>query len=145
MTKSAPGGTGPQQYSTPDECEAAFYAAFRSGSLAAMQDAWSGRGEVMCIHPGRPPLSGHRAVMQSWAEILGSTGGVSVRFECHDRIHAGGVAVHTGLEVIGAEAGEPALVTVTNVYELTPAGWRMRLHHAAPVHRGTTGAGAPLH
>lgn len=145
MTRSGSATAGPPPYNTPDQCEAAFYRAFRAGDLELMESAWSNAGQVACIHPGRSPLAGRRAVLQSWTEILGATGGVHVRFECHDRIQAGAVAVHVGMEVIGPEDAEPALVTVTNVYELTPGGWKMRLHHAAPVHRGSAGRGGPLH
>jgi ketosteroid isomerase-like protein len=131
-------------YSTPDECEAAFYDAFRSGNLGAMESVWDDDGAIVCIHPARPPLAGRRAVMQSWADILHATGGVHVRFDCHNRVEAAGLAVHMGLELIGASDDDPALVTVTNIYELTGGGWKLRAHHAAPVHRGTDSPG-PLH
>ena len=133
MTTSGSGTAGPPTYTSAEECEAAFYEAFRAGDLGLMKTVWGTNGGIICIHPGRSPLAGPRAVLQSWSEILGSTGGVRVRFDCRDRIHEGSVAVHLGLEIIGAEGEEPATVTVTNIYELTPDGWKMRAHHAAPV------------
>ncbi len=137
-----PAPAGP--YQTPDACEAAFYDAFRTGDLETMEAVWGPAGKIACVHPGRPPLAGRRAVMQSWADILGATGGVRVRFDCHDRVQAGRLAVHTGLEIIGGTEGDPAVVSVTNVYELTDAGWKMRLHHAGPVHDNRT-RNRPLH
>jgi ketosteroid isomerase-like protein len=135
---------GPPRYNTPDECESAFYGAFRSGDLELMDSVWVARGRIVCIHPGRPPLAGREAVMRSWTEIFSATGGVHIRFDCHDRVQAGSLAVHLGLEIVGPQTEEPALVTVTNVYELTAGGWRMRVHHTAPIHAGA-GRRMPLH
>ncbi|MEJ2515732.1 MAG: nuclear transport factor 2 family protein [Gammaproteobacteria bacterium] len=132
-------------FETPDACEAAFYRAFREGDLQSMEDLWSADRSIICIHPGRAPLAGPPAVLQSWREILGATGGVHVRFDCQDRTTAGSLAVHMGLEIIGEEDDQAALVTVTNIYELTRSGWKMKAHHAAPVHRAATGSRRPLH
>ena len=132
------------RFNSAAECEAAFYEAFRNGDFPAMHHAWGADTDVICIHPGRPPLAGRSAVMQSWQAILESSGGVDVRFDCRRRANDGGLAVHIGIETIGAQDGEPALVTVTNVYALTEQGWRMHLHHAGPVHRGA-GPRGPVH
>ena len=144
MEESGSRPPGQPRYSTPDECESAFYGAFRLGDLDLMDSVWGAKGRILCIHPGRPPLAGRRAVMRSWTEILSATGGVHIRFDCHDRVQAGSLAVHMGLEIVGDENDDQALVTVTNIYELSADGWRMRAHHAAPVHQGAARSG-PLH
>jgi len=131
-------------FASPDACEAAFYEAFRGGDLASMQHIWGLDGEVTCIHPGRPPLAGRRAVLQSWEDILGATGGVEVRFDCQSRVHAEDLAVHIGIEFIGTPERDPALVTVTNIYTLTEQGWKLRAHHGGPIHRGASARG-PVH
>jgi ketosteroid isomerase-like protein len=131
-------------YASPEECEAAFYEAFREGDLTAMERIWDADAGIVCIHPARPPIAGRRAVMQSWADILGATGGVHVRFDCHSRVQADSLAVHMGLEIIGTSDNQPALVTVTNIYGLTAEGWKLHAHHAAPIHRGA-GASGPVH
>jgi ketosteroid isomerase-like protein len=133
-----------KQFESPDACETAFYEAFRDGDLAAMEQIWCEGTEITCIHPARPPLAGRRAVMQSWEDILTATGGVEVRFDCQNRARADRLAVHIGVETIGTQDREPALVTVTNIYGLTEHGWQMRAHHAGPIHRGASPHG-PLH
>lgn len=133
--------TPPASFATPEECEAAFYAAFRSGDPQAMATVWETEAELVCIHPAQAPITGREAVMQSWRRILGNSGGVEVGFDCKQRVHGGPLAAHIGIEVIGAPGNEPALVTVTNVYALTPGGWRMRAHHAGPIHRGVGKSG----
>lgn len=132
----------PGLFSTPEECEAAFYEAFRGGDLVAMQHVWSEGEECICIHPARPPLAGRNAVLQSWAGILGETGGVEVRFDRQSSAKADRLAVHTGIEIIGTRGEEPALVTVTNIYGFTEQGWKLRAHHAGPIHRDATPRGA---
>jgi ketosteroid isomerase-like protein len=136
--------TGSDCFASPEECETAFYDAFRQGDLAAMQRIWGSHAEVVCIHPARPPLAGRRAVMQSWEDILATTGGVEVRFDCQSRVRADSLAVHMGIEIIGTRDSAPAMVTVTNIYGLTEHGWTMRAHHAAPIHRGA-GPRGPVH
>lgn len=131
-------------FASPEECEAAFYDAFRRGDLVAMQRIWGVDAEIVCIHPARPPLAGRRAVMQSWQDILAATGGVEVHFDCQSRVHADSLAVHMGIEIIGTQDTAPAMVTVTNIYGLTEHGWTMRAHHAAPIHRGA-GPRGPVH
>lgn len=127
--------SSPHRFNSAETCEAAFYEAFRNGDLLAMQHVWGEDADIICIHPGRPPLTGRSAVMQSWQAILENSSGVAVRFDCQRRAGDEGLAVHVGLEIIGAQGEEPALVTVTNVYRLTAQGWKMQLHHAGPVHR----------
>ncbi len=124
-----------EPFASPEECEAAFYAAFREGDLGGMKQVWGPDDTIVCIHPARPPLAGRDAVMRSWRDILGNTGGVQVKFDCRKRRHAGELAVHVGIEVIGGADEDPALVSVTNVYALTGQGWKLQLHHAAPIHR----------
>ena len=136
--------SSPPRFTSAEACEAAFYEAFRNGDLAAMHHAWGEDADVICIHPGRPPLAGRNAVMQSWRSILESSSGVDVRFDCRRRANLGGLAVHIGIETIGGQGDEPALVTVTNVYALTEQGWRMHLHHAGPIHQGAAPRG-PVH
>jgi ketosteroid isomerase-like protein len=131
-------------FTSADACEAAFYEAFREGDLVAMQQIWNTGAEIVCIHPARPPLSGRRAVMQSWQDILGATGGVEVKFECQHRARADGIAVHIGVETIGTDDSGPALVAVTNVYQLTEQGWKMGAHHAGQIRPGARPRG-PMH
>lgn len=129
-------------YSSPEECEQAFYQAFRRGDIEAMQNAWDTGNEIVCIHPARPPLAGRDAVMRSWQDILGNSGGVEVRFDCGNKLRTAELAVHIGVEIIGAEGSPPAYVTVTNVYTLRAQGWKLQLHHAGPIHRDTRPRGA---
>src|SRR5262245_5599596 len=49
---------------------AAFYAAFGTRDIKAMEDVWSRDQPVSCIHPGWPVVHGRTEVMASWSGIL---------------------------------------------------------------------------
>jgi ketosteroid isomerase-like protein len=134
--------SSPGHFRTPEECETAFYEAFRGGDLAAMQRIWSAGDGCVCIHPARPPIVGRGAVLQSWEQILVASGGLAVRFDCQSRMLADRIAVHIGVEVIGPDGQPPALVTVTNIYAFNGQGWKMYAHHAGPIHRDATPRGS---
>ena len=47
----------------------AFYNAFISRDIVALETVWATNAQVVCIHPGWPPLYGREAVMRSWTDI----------------------------------------------------------------------------
>ena len=122
------------QYQSPEQAEAAFYAAFEAGDLAAMMQVWSTEDDVLCVHPGGPRLEGRAAVESSWAQIF--AGGGTLRFRVIEarRYQAGDLAVHCVFEEIayGRRFENLSTVTATNVYRLEPHGWRLLIHHASP-------------
>ena len=123
---------------------AAFYAAFESGDLDAMHDAWVSDGPI-CVHPGWTPVVGNAAVRRSWAVVMANTPYIQFFLTDVDVRVTADVAVLTCVENIltglpgGEEPGEEPLgfaggkVVTTNVFRRTRAGWRMWLHHASPV------------
>ena len=46
----------------------AFYVAFSTRDLEAMDALWARQAPVTCIHPGWNALTGRDAVMESWHE-----------------------------------------------------------------------------
>jgi hypothetical protein len=136
--------TAARGFSSADACQEAFYRAMREGDSAGMRLAWLVSPEVTCIHPGAMPLIGYEAVIRSWTTILDNSRGIRVRYEPRSRIAVDRLVIHVGLELIEAQDKSPVLVSVTNVYELTGEGWKMRLHHGAPVQARAQPA-RPLH
>lgn len=117
--------------------EEAFYRAFEAGDIEAMQAVWAAGDEVACVHPGGKRLDGSEAVLKSWEQIFAS--GDRLRFRLLDRrrVESGGLAVHNLVEeitVVGDDAPSGRVIA-TNVYRLEEDGWRMILHHAAPLPR----------
>jgi ketosteroid isomerase-like protein len=113
----------------------AFYRAFESLKLEAMEAVWLRSARVHCTHPGWRRLSGIGAVMDSWRGIFENT--MEMRFEL------------TGVEV--SVAGEVAWVVctenitshtldgisrgrveATNVFERRDGQWLLVHHHGSP-------------
>jgi ketosteroid isomerase-like protein len=120
--------------STPEQAEAAFYRAIEQADLGGMMAVWAEDEEIICIHPGRARVIGLEAVRDSWREIF--TGGPRLRFRLLDpRIQSGRmVSVHNLVERITVSGDlRVHLALATNVYVLTPSGWRMLMHHASPM------------
>lgn len=147
-------------FPTPEDAEFAFYEAFERCNLSAMMAVWAHEDHVVCIHPQGPRLAGFDAVRASWAEIF--SGGPSFKMRVSEvrASHGQTLAVRTVYETLipeaggaaggaGGAGGAPAPIFATNVYLLTPNGWRMILHHASPSPPGTTaeeqGTGRILH
>lgn len=134
----------PRGFRDADECQAAFYAAMRDGDSEAMRYAWLATAQAVCIHPGGLPLIGFEAVMKSWRSIFGGGRGIQVQYEPRSRVAIDRIVIHTGLEVIRTGENTTVAVTVTNIFELTAEGWKMRLHHGAPV-QARPSAPRPVH
>ncbi len=105
----------------------AFYLAFRTRDVAAMEDVWASRVPVTCIHPGWPPLYGRAEVLESWRGILGAQG--SPEIICHaPRAHVyGDVAT-----VICYERVPDSYLIATNVFTREGGLWKLVHHQAGP-------------
>jgi len=126
--------TDAYRYATPEEAEAAFYAAFAAADLDAMMQVWADTDDTVCIHPMGERLTGPEAIAESWAQILRGDG--AMRFELAGTIDVTNdtVSVRYVFEEIsfGADFAERSRVLATNVFVHTECGWRMQAHHGSP-------------
>jgi len=121
-------------FATARDAEAAFYEAFERADLEAMMSIWAKRDDIYCIHPSGPLLTGVTQVGEGWREIFRA--GPSLRFFLGARrvYESEGLVVSSlqeNIQVTGEERPRH-VVQATNVFLLTPAGWRMLAHHASP-------------
>lgn len=129
---------------------AAFYAAFEARDLEAMAEVWERSDRVSVTHPGRPTLRGWARVVESWEAIFANTPYIQFVLTDEEVVVAGDVAWVTLDENILQATGSPdgggadtqelsgARVAAINVFVRAGGGWRMVVHHGAPV-----GPGAP--
>jgi ketosteroid isomerase-like protein len=124
--------------STSEQAETAFYRALERADLSAMMTVWAEDEEIICVHPGGERLVGFEAVRDSWRHIFAQ--GPRLRFQLLNlRVHTLRLlSIHSLYERIkvAGETGPPHLVAATNIYLLTPSGWRMLVHHASPLPAG---------
>jgi ketosteroid isomerase-like protein len=107
---------------------AAYYRAFSTGDVAAMDQIWADDG-VSCVHPGWTPLIGRGAVVESYRNILTSPNRVRIA-------HREDTAIVTGDEgrVVCIEIVEgTALLAATNFFRRVGGAWRMVHHQASPI------------
>lgn len=144
-------------FPAPVDCESAFYDAFERADLKLMMTVWADEPGIVCIHPQGPRLAGFSAIRDSFAEIFshGLANVPAARLQVSElrMQHGQTLAIHNvyetfvGREDPGTQPVPPVLAT--NVYLLTPTGWRMTLHHASLSPRGTIaeeqGVGRILH
>jgi ketosteroid isomerase-like protein len=107
----------------------AFYEAFSRGDVHAMERLWADRAMIACVHPGRVPLFGRAAVLESWRLIL--TGPARPVIRCSNPVvHRLGSnsAFVVCLEVL---AGGP--LAATNVFVREDGTWKLAQHHAGYV------------
>ena len=104
----------------------AFYAAFAARDVEAMDDVWSRRETITCIHPGSSPIFGHKRVQRSWRMILNNPQSPAV--VCRDAAAqmCGDVAY-----VLCWEQIEHTFLAATNVFVREDGRWRMVHHQAA--------------
>jgi ketosteroid isomerase-like protein len=118
----------------------AFYAAFETADLDAMQELWLDDPDTVCVHPGAVPVRGTGPISRSWALIMANTPYIQFFLTDVEVGIRGDVAsvtctenVLTGDERTGPDAFGGAKAVATNVFVRTPDGWRLWVHHSAPV------------
>jgi ketosteroid isomerase-like protein len=126
-----------------EAANAAFYAAFESADLDAMQDLWLEDADTLCVHPGALPVRGTGPINRSWALIMANTPYIQffltdVEVSVLDDVASVTCTenVLTADERTGPDAFGGARAVATNVFVRTPAGWRLWIHHASPVLSG---------
>ncbi|GLY79788.1 nuclear transport factor 2 family protein [Actinoallomurus iriomotensis] len=129
--------------SAVEAVNAEFYAAFESADLDRMGLVWADgphAEDVVCVHPGWPPLRGRGTVLRSWALIMANTPYIQfVLTDMQVRISGDQAVVTCSENIITAvEESADSLTTggsmvTTNVFIRTDEGWRMWLHHGSPV------------
>ena len=104
----------------------AFYLAFESKDLTAMENIWADRDEIYCLHPGWRPLTGRKDVLDSWARILGNTAQPQISFESPQYLMTGDASV----AVICFESSPQQHMIATNIYQIIEGRVRLIFHQS---------------
>lgn len=112
-----------------------FYRAFAEGDFPAMTALWAERENLVCVHPGWPPVSGRADVLASWQGILANPPEPPVRTVDAQVYLLGEAAMVVCFETIGE-----IFLTATNVFLREGAAWRLVHHHAGVTEHRPRGA-----
>ena len=121
----------------------AFYTAFATGDLAAMDAVWAKRAPVCCIHPGSAALKERDAIMESWRGILSAPAKEPARPDrgapSNTRQTAAIRCARPEVFLIGDVAWVACheilpngILIATNIFVPEDGVWRMVHHHAGP-------------
>lgn len=109
----------------------AFYAAFASRDMAAMESVWAAASPVAIIHPGWNPIYGRDAVLQTWRDILQNPN--APRITClSPRVVPQGA---TAAAVLCYEEINGNYLIATNLFVREGTIWRMTHHQAGPARK----------
>jgi len=106
----------------------AFYQAFATRDLEAMEALWATGVPVACIHPGWNVLRGRELVIASWKSILSG--------ENPPDVMCGNASAHVLGEsafVICEEQVAEDVLIATNVFVRERGGWKLAHHQSAPI------------
>ncbi|MDD3354428.1 nuclear transport factor 2 family protein [Zoogloea sp.] len=121
-------------FATPDDAEAAFYAALARADVGGVMAIWSEEEEVVCVHPASIRLVGLYAIRESWRQVFASGARITVSTTHPVRWVSATTAVHSVHQHVHVEGDDRLhpLIIATNVFSRGARGWRLVMHHAAP-------------
>ena len=114
----------------------AFYKAFESLDVAAMDQIWAHQEYITCIHPGWSIRVGWPAVRDSWVVIFNNTFSMEFQLTELQVQVAADVAWVICTENITSRVGETtqnSRVVATNLYERIGDDWKIIHHHGSPL------------
>ncbi|MDA8384302.1 MAG: nuclear transport factor 2 family protein [Betaproteobacteria bacterium] len=124
----------PVSLASAQDAEKAFYRAFAAQDLEAMMMIWADDDDIVCVHPMGARLQGRTAVLEGWSRLFGEDSALRFEIQPVQAFEEGLLSVrlvHEHILTAHASRARPPVIA-TNVYRLTPRGWRMILHHASP-------------
>ena len=119
-------------FSTSEEAEKAFYAAFQQEDLELMMSVWADENDITCIHPGGTRLEGRINVSESWEQIFTHENGIKFEINQKRVVLDNDIAIHHVIESIYMDGELQSEIIATNIYRLSEGSWHMILHHASP-------------
>ena len=103
----------------------AFYSAFSAGDAEAMDALWAMETDIVCIHPGNPPIYDRGQIIESWRQILSDPGVSKMRTHSARVISEGSMALVTCFETF-----DTTTLAATNGFVKENGIWRIMYHQA---------------
>ncbi len=113
-----------------------FYQALGTRDMNLMSLVWKKDQKVGCIHPGWTVIRGWEAIIQNWESIFDPSDQVNITISDVDIEVRENLAWLTCIQIMEYIKRKPVSYNIsqsTNIFEKTPEGWLMILHHASPI------------
>ncbi|MHA1597729.1 MAG: nuclear transport factor 2 family protein [Alphaproteobacteria bacterium] len=105
----------------------AFYVAFSTGDVEAMEALWSASPQITCTHPGWDTLNGRDEVLDSWHAIMDNSDALNI--SC---FHASAHVLGDVGYVVCYEKTSGVALAATNLFVRENGGWKMFHHQSGP-------------
>lgn len=125
----------PQEYSTPQDAEDAFYDALEEGDLGRLLSVWADTDDVCCLLPMYPLIRGRKEVAEVFQHLFARGHGVALSITHLGWIQTADMAIHQVEETIQNPPpgnAPPPPFYGTNIYRKYADGWRLLVHQNAP-------------
>lgn len=113
-----------------------FYKALGTRDLDLMSKVWVRDRRAGCVHPGWIILRSWEAIHQSWENIFDPEDQVDITISDVSVDIRGNTAWLTCIQQMVYIKRDPVTYNLslsTNIFEKTPDGWLMVIHHASPI------------
>lgn len=124
---------------TPDQeavlaANRAFYEAFESRSMEAMDAVWEHSDDAMCTHPGWQTLVGWANVRRSWAALLANNEHLQfIVTDEHVTVRGDTAFVRLSENLLAGGAMQGSVTAINAFVRQSDGSWRMLVHHGSPV------------
>lgn len=110
----------------------AFYIAFANHDLQSMERLWDPQADLVCVHPGWPPLTDRAAIMESWARILGNSEQPAIAVHALTPVPVSDAMLVVCYERMGDGAGgtDATVMVASNMFVDGVDGPRLVFHHS---------------
>ena len=118
------------------EANKKFYQALGGRDLELMKTVFVPDERAGCTHPGWIMLRGFDAIIQSWENVFDPEDKLQINLHNVTVELRGECAWVTCIQELTYIKRDPVMMNVsvsTNIFEKTPSGWLMLIHHASPV------------
>jgi len=104
----------------------AFYLAFESKDVTAMENIWADQEQMYCLHPGWHPLTGRKDIIESWTRILANTAQPQISFDSPKYLSIS----RDSVAVICFERSPQQNMLATNIYQKFSDRFKIIFHQS---------------
>lgn len=118
------------------EANSAFYKAFESLDIEAMNAVWDHQEPILCVHPGWPLIETRDRVMESWSRIFDNATLIQFAITGTKPVIEGDAAwvscTENITQVLDGRVVE-VKIQATNLFRRQLGNWYLAHHHGSPV------------
>ena len=122
----------PEQFSTAQDAEDAFYDSIDERNAERLRDVWEHSSDIACLLPLQPLLHGEE-VHSAWTPLFEGDMRLDIQVRHIRWLELGDLAIHYVEELVSTPGRPPQPpLFATNIYRNGSDGWHLILHQNSP-------------